>query len=271
MNGYRVQAYNTAHSSENKIHDDDVARRFGFSGALVPGVDVYAYMMHLPVARWGRAFLERGTAQCRFTTPVYDGEIAEVAGREGDGGDGDAISIEVTSGGKSCATGSARLPADAAAPPSPDRYPTAKPPVMESRPAASPATLPVGGILGTIPFEASAELVASYLRDVRETDDLYSREGLVHPGTVLRMCNLALLQNVLLGPWIHVGSVIQNFGAARAGETMTARSSVAANYERKGHLFVELDVLVLSGGTRPVAQVRHTAIYRPRQLAENRT
>jgi hypothetical protein len=49
MRSYRVQAYNTAHSSENKIHDDAVARRFGFSGALVPGVDVYAYMMHLPV------------------------------------------------------------------------------------------------------------------------------------------------------------------------------------------------------------------------------
>ena len=54
MSAYRVQAYNTAHSSENKIHDDSVARRFGFSGALVPGVDVYAYMMHLPVERWGR-------------------------------------------------------------------------------------------------------------------------------------------------------------------------------------------------------------------------
>ncbi|HXR58514.1 MAG TPA: hypothetical protein VN747_04270, partial [Burkholderiales bacterium] len=32
---------------------------FGFTGALVPGVDVYAYMMHLPVARWGREFLEK--------------------------------------------------------------------------------------------------------------------------------------------------------------------------------------------------------------------
>jgi hypothetical protein len=84
------------------------------------------------------------------------------------------------------------------------------------------------------------------------------------------MCNFALLKNVLLGPWIHAGSVIQNFSPARVGETMTARSHVAANYERKGHLFVELDVLVLGGGTRPVAQVRHTAIYRPRQLADSR-
>ena len=51
---YRVEAYNTAKLSENKMHDDTVARRFGFSGGLVPGVDVMAYMMHLPVAKWGR-------------------------------------------------------------------------------------------------------------------------------------------------------------------------------------------------------------------------
>ena len=48
---YRVTAYNTSKQSENKIHDDTVARRFGFSGGLVPGVDVMAYMIHLPVAK----------------------------------------------------------------------------------------------------------------------------------------------------------------------------------------------------------------------------
>ncbi len=42
------------------MHDDTVAKRFGFSGGLVPGVDVMAYMMHMPVRKWGRAFLERG-------------------------------------------------------------------------------------------------------------------------------------------------------------------------------------------------------------------
>ena len=46
---YRVEAFNTAKESENKIHDDTIARRFGFEGGLVPGVDVYAYMTHLPV------------------------------------------------------------------------------------------------------------------------------------------------------------------------------------------------------------------------------
>src|SRR6266850_6802925 len=100
---YRVQAYNTSKQSENKIHDDAVARRFGFSGGLVPGVDVMAYMMHLPVTKWGRAFLERGLIKARFVKPVYDGETADVTGEESDG----VLAVQVESRGQLCATGTA--------------------------------------------------------------------------------------------------------------------------------------------------------------------
>lgn len=58
---YRVVACNLAKSSENKMHDDTVARQFGFVGGLVPGVDVFAYMSHVPAQVWGRAFIERST------------------------------------------------------------------------------------------------------------------------------------------------------------------------------------------------------------------
>src|SRR5882672_9573938 len=102
---YRVQAYNTAKQSENKMHDDAVAKRFGFSGGLVPGVDVMAYMMHMPVAKSGRNFLERGLIDARFVKPVYDGEIADVTAEESNG----VLSIEVKSRGQLCATGSAFL------------------------------------------------------------------------------------------------------------------------------------------------------------------
>ncbi len=108
---YRVSAYNTSKQSENKIHDDAVAKRFGFSGGLVPGVDVMAYMLHLPVSKWGRAFLERGLIEARFVKPVYDGETADVTGEESDGG----LAIRVESRGQLCATGSASLPASAPA------------------------------------------------------------------------------------------------------------------------------------------------------------
>src|ERR1043165_8125217 len=103
---YRVSAYNTSKHSENKMHDDTVAKRYGFSGGLVPGVDVMAYMMHLPVAKWGRDFLERGLIEARFVKPVYDGEPTDVTGAESNG----VLAIQVESRGELCATGSSSLP-----------------------------------------------------------------------------------------------------------------------------------------------------------------
>ncbi|MBV8030743.1 MAG: hypothetical protein JO035_04475 [Betaproteobacteria bacterium] len=260
MRTYNVRAYNTARDSDNKIHDDAVAQRFGFTGALVPGADIYAYMMHIPIEYWGRAFLERAVSEYRFASPVYDGQNVEVAARE----ERDSILIEVTSQGRSCAAGSARLgtPSGLAA------YQESPAPSPEHRPMASATTLAPGTVLGTQRLEASREFMTAYLRDIGETDDIYSREGLVHPGNVLRMCNYALIRNVKLGPWIHVGSKIQNLGLAHAGETLWARARVLANYEKKGHRFVELDVLVLAS-ERSVAQVLHTAIYELRQAVRN--
>ena len=67
-------AYNTATASENRIHADDVAGKFGFTGGLVPGVDVFAYMAHAPRAQWGLDWLSEGRIKARFGKPVYDGD-----------------------------------------------------------------------------------------------------------------------------------------------------------------------------------------------------
>ena len=77
---YRVKARNTPAHAENKIHDDAVARQYGFRGGLVPGVTVYAYLTHPLVEAFGAAWLERGTAEVRFVRPVLDGEEVTVSG-----------------------------------------------------------------------------------------------------------------------------------------------------------------------------------------------
>src|ERR1700689_5341880 len=103
---YHVSAYNTAKASENKIDDDATAKRFGFKGGLVGGVHVYACMSHMPVHRWGRAWLERGPGEAGFGKPVYDGDVAEITALE----DSNGMSLQVNSGGVLCATGRAGLP-----------------------------------------------------------------------------------------------------------------------------------------------------------------
>ena len=257
---YRVSAYNLAKNSENKMHDDTVARRFGFSGGLVPGVDVFAYMSHMPVERWGRAFLERGLMEGRFLKPVYDGEMAEVSAQEIDG----ALVLKVESKGEVCATGRASLPV-AAPKLRVDEYPSVA--VVTTRTPVDSNSYEPGKWLGIPPYRQGAQPLVEYLRDVRETAPIYASESIVHPGTLLRTMNWALMENAILGPWIHVGSTLQHLGVARASDELTVRAKVIANYERKGHRFVELDGVIVADGARLIGHCQHTAIYQPREVA----
>jgi acyl dehydratase len=257
---YRLEAFNTAKLSENKMHDDTVARKFGFSGGLVPGVDVIAYMMHLPVKKWGRAFLERGLIDARFVKPVYDGEIADVTAAEMAGG----LQIEVASRGTLCATGSASVtsavPTLAVA-----GFPETAPVVP--RLPVNVASYQEGQWLGTEPRSWPDAEATEYLRDVREHDPIYGREKLVHPGVLQRIMNKVLVDNAILGPWIHVGSRMQLLAAAAVGDELVARARVTGNYEKKGHRFVELDALIVANGRTAVAHCQHIAIYQPREHA----
>ena len=257
---YRVQAFNTAKLSENKMHDDTVAKRFGFSGGLVPGVDVMAYMMHMPVAKWGRAFLERGLIDARFVKPVYDGETADVTAAENNG----VLSIEVKSRGQLCATGTASLPAAAPTISIADYKAVA---AVAERMPVNAASYELGKWLGTVPRDWAGEAGKEYLADVREADPIYAREGLAHPGLLQRVMNKVLVDNAILGPWIHVGSTMQLLSAAKAGDEITSRAKVTGNYDKKGHRFVELDALVVANGKTPLAHCQHIAITQPREQA----
>src|SRR5207237_6278116 len=86
MIAHRVRAENTAADSENKIHDDRVAAKYGFRGGLVPGVTVYGYMATAAIEHFGEKWLERGAMDVRFSAPVYEGEEVEIVDRrEADG------------------------------------------------------------------------------------------------------------------------------------------------------------------------------------------
>src|SRR5688572_4608556 len=164
---YDVQARNLSHASENKIHDDGVAREFGFQGALVPGVEVYAYMAHLPVARWGVDWLERGTAECRFLKPVYDGKFVSARATEGEA----TLSITLESEGELCATGGAALPqARGAAPGIPDAVPIPEP---DERPDADEESLATGRRMSSPALHLTPEYLQQYLASIRETESLY--------------------------------------------------------------------------------------------------
>lgn len=255
---YNVDAYNLAKNSENRMHDNSVARRFGFQGGLVPGVDVFAYMTHMPVAKWGRAFLERGLMDGRFFKPVYDGETAVVTAEE----TADGLAIKVESRGELCASGTASMPSDA---PNISLGNFQSAAVVGKQAPADEKSYQTGKWLAIPPFTLGAQGSSDYLRDVREADPLYARDKIVHTGMLLRTMNWALMENAILGPWIHVGSTIRYLGAAGVDDELTVRAKVTGNYERKGHKFVELDGVIIANGAKPIAHCQHVAIYQPRE------
>ncbi len=259
---FTIEAFNTAVASDNRIHDDSVARQYGFSGGLVPGVDVYAYATGAAVRHFGPDWIRRGWANVRLLKPVYDGDLVRV--ESGLGPDG-ALEVAVVAREEVAARMTARLPAVAPEPPAILDFPLA--PAPDERPPAAPHTLPIGAILAPHRQDPDMEAARRALENVRETLPVYAEAGWLHPATLLRQGNFLLRANVTLGPWIHVESTVQHYIAAPLKSGLETRGRVLDNRERKGHKFVEVDALVLGGQLTPLLRIRHTAIYEPRRRA----
>lgn len=248
---YAVEAFNTATRSANRMHDDAVARTYGFRGGLVPGVDVWAYMTRPCVDRWGEAFLRGGTMSARFLAPVYDGEQVTV-----DLADDGALTAAGPDGPPRAA-GRAGLGTP------PDPVAIAERAADADVPDATAELLAPGTVLATLRFRYDAESAAAYLDDIRETSPVYGQGSVCHPGFLARQANYVLSSSVRLGPWIHVETAAWHRGLVVAGDDVEVRGQVREEYERKGHRFVGLDVEITADG-RPVWSARHTAIWQPR-------
>jgi len=230
--------------SPNRIHEDEVARRYGFAGALVPGVELFARTTTPLVAAWGTEWLSRGRIDLRFRRPAYDGEELLVELQAG------RLTVSDPSGEVRC-VGSAACTADR---PDPAGYqPVPAPP--------APVADPLVGLLGSVTEAGSVERNDWYLDAVGEPLPLYREQSLAHPGLLLRLVNELLMRNVALGPWIHTASDCRFLGVARLPQELTAHGRVTGVGRRGRHDEVRYDALVLAGG-EPVLHVRHTALYR---------
>lgn len=245
-------ARNFAHNSENRIHADDVALQYGFRGGLVPGVTSFAYVIEAVVNEFGFAWCDAGRLNMRLLQPVYEGETVTascdsggIVGLFGDSGD---ECVEGRASGTPVVF-VAELLEHADVPP--------------TRPVADASSLAPGTSLGTLHHPASPDHMRAYLESVNIDADPWETAELWHPGVMLLDANDALSRNVLMGPWIHVGSDISLFSSVKLGAVIETRSVVRDRYDRKGHEIVELDVSVHADNTL-AAHIHHTAIYKPR-------
>ena len=260
-------AWNPVPESENRIHSDEVARAYGFRGALVPGVTVSAYLLHPAAAAWGKDFGERGQAHVVVHSPVYDGERFRVEVEDVTETRYAARLFDPR--GAHCASAEVTLPPEAPAPPRRRGDPVIA--RDDSRPTASRAVMEAfrkDGLAALAARWSEGAEITRYLRDPLAMAPVYHEPGPANPSFVLGLTNWSLGGNVKMSPWLHLETHSQHFRAIEPGTRLTVEAAIADLFEKKGHEFVDVDVAIYAEAeTEAVASVRLRAIYRLRPPA----
>jgi hypothetical protein len=263
---HEVVAKNYAADHANRIHSDDGAAKYGFTGALVPGVGLYAYLTRPVLETLGMGWLEGGAMSAKFIHPVYDGESVYVESRIA-GIDPIGLRLELFNrSGTLCATGRADIPSSLQGF-DPEDYPPRPLPASGKLPPATIDNFRVGDHFGSLEFTLDwVGRMAKFLDDVVETSPIYRGSAAVcHPAFWIAQANEIVMQNMALGPWIHTASEAQHYSAARDGDRVSLRGRVIDLYEKRGNEYIALELGIFGEEGRPIAKIKHMAIIKLRE------
>lgn len=258
---YIVRTHNASEQSENRMHSDEVARQFGFKGALVPGVTIFSHMTRPLVERFGEQWLARGTADVVFFKPAYEGDLLTVSTKET--GAGFELTCINEEGIELARMSAAIAPVAPAVDPRSEMLPSSQ---GGERPIVTWDLMEIGRPFPALRWAPSVEDNRIWCDDNRDDLALFQSGPIapIHPGFVLRQANFVLRNRFTLPAWIHTGSRIVFHDVLRLGNEYEVRAVPEEKWERKGHQMVRLYVAIRSG-TKTYAEVLHTAIFRPRE------
>lgn len=254
MSTYEVVARNYSESHENRIHSDEVARKYGFRGALVPGVAVFGHLTHPLVERFGERWLDGSVNHTRFHKPAYDGDHLTIHLEEtADGFRVNALNAE----GTLLAELESTLPDTL--PPAEDAAIFAAPRRQAARAEIRWETITEGEPFPEWHVQVITDENQRYAEEIDDALPLY--RFVAHPHWLLSVANQALTREYLMPAWIHVGSEIRFRDLVRVGDTLAVNAVPLEKWEKKGHQFVRLYV-ACSRLEHLTTEIFHTAIFR---------
>lgn len=254
MSEHRVIARNYVAESENRIHSDEIARKFGFHGALVAGVAVYGHLTYPLVRQLGERWLGHSVSTVRFLKPAYDGETLTVSLAHTDTG---YLATCRNSEGVLLAELDSSMPETLPAPMDPTCF--AAPRKPRERVEMTWDTVQPMEPFTPWHWQITEDLNQTFTRQV--ADDLPIYHEAAHPHWLLAVANQALVREYVMPAWIHVGSEIRMHKALKVNETVEVRAVPLEKWERKGHQFIRL-YLSYTRDDELTTEIFHTAIFR---------
>jgi acyl dehydratase len=259
---FQIEALNDAQSSENRIHSDEIAEKFGFRGALVSGVNVFGYMSQALIQSLGEEILNKGFMQVRFLKPAYEHDLVSVKSEP-------AFSVVKKRYNVSKAYNQdgellAQLDSWISDEPAPiDKLAN----VSKGKQISERQEIKwdLINLLEPSPTYLWKPSKANNLQRVssqRDDSPLYKGDdAYIHPYYLLDACNKALMRMFILPAWIHVGSKLHIREPMRINEEIAVHAVPVRKWLRKGHQFIEL-YICMKKENRVVLEAEHTAIYR---------
>jgi hypothetical protein len=259
---YQVSAVNDALTSENRIHSDEIARKYGFTGALVSGVSVFGYLTNPLVAALGEDWFRGSIAEVKFLRPAYEGDLLDIhlQALQGEQSDHYQVIARNPDGVLLAQLDSHRPGTLARLDPLADAASGRSAP---TRPEISWDLVEPGVAARRYRFLVDSDRQQRALKLMRDDLALYNQgeKSPVHPYLLLKECNQALMRMFVLPAWIHVGSRLVLREPLTVGEPCEIVTVPIEKWERKGHQFVRLYVAFRSP-ERVALEVWHTAIFR---------
>ena len=257
-----IRALNDAETSENRIHSDEIALKYGFSGALVSGVNVFGYLCQPLTDRFGGSFLDSSALSVKFFKPAYHDELLLIKTETLQSAEDSSlftssaynqqgVLLAQLEAGLGNSTPDIREPQTI----SQDKEPATRPEISWDGIHLDRAA---PDFLWTPQDEDNRQRVDAQ----RDNAAIYrGPAAYIHPYYLLDACNKALMRMFILPAWIHTGSDLIIKRPIRVGQNILLRTVPTKKWERKGHQFIRLSI-TMSVDDKPAIQVQHTAIFR---------
>lgn len=256
MSAYQAIAINHSDTHENRIHSDDVARQYGFTGALVPGVAVFGHMTYPLTQALGTDWLGHSRVSLRLLKPAYHGDQLSI---ELTAASDDSYQVDCrNAAGVLLAQVTAVMPANL-----PDIDARAKIQGSKAAPAREEIhwdAIDIDVPLAAVAWTPTAAENRTYTEQVADDLDVY-REGVVHPHLIQHWCNQMLVRRFILPAWIHVGTEMTFRRMLEVGNRVEIKAIPTQKWRHKGHEFIKLYLAFVVDGVAAV-EADHTAIFK---------
>jgi len=258
---FQILALNNAQTSENRIHSDDIAAKYGFEGALVSGANVFGYLSQPLVRHYRESWLSSGIVDVIFLKPAYQENLLTIKTEELSSEYSQRNHLTSAYNEKDVLIAKLESWLPRQLPPINELADLYKEPAEVERKEIHWDLISINQPWPSYRWNPTEADNQERVRAQRDQAELYQgSKGFIHPYYLLEACNKALMRQFILPAWIHTGSRLVTRNPLQAGQEIEVRVVPTEKWKRKGHQFIQLYVAMLTQGEVAI-EVEHTAIF----------